>query len=215
MELSSNFGAQCIPTFMQFTVSCSGRKTDSFLSLLLCTLSAFGSTCARSEPLSSLWFETWDRKSSGFIWHFSLVTAESLFPPGKKKKSPLSFQLLMCTFFHSWRCSNVWPWKDLGSLLGQGPRGHAFLLTSWCFWWSSVLQPLPKNCSESSFSSFLWWVRMFERPYLNFIKITNCPFNLMHLFGVYAAILLCLAHDPTPLAAAGDVRSSSPQPQGN
>lgn len=100
----------------------------------------------------------------------------------------------MCTFFHSWRCRNFWPWKDFGSLLGQGPRGHAFLLTSWCFFLveSCVGASAQEVLRKESFSSFLWWVRRFEGPYLNVIKIVNCPFTLMHLFGVCATILLCL-----------------------
>lgn len=39
------------------------------------------------------------------------------------------------------------------------------------------------------------------------MKVVNCPFNLLHLFGVCITSLLCLAHDLTLLAAAGDVRS--------
>lgn len=175
------------------------------------------------QCLHQIWasvdFVVWDSRQEIFRIHLTLQFNHSwiLIPTRKKKKkSPLSFQLLMCTFFHSWRCSNFWPWKDFGSLLGQRPRGHAFLLTSWCFWWSPVLEPLlqQKVRRKENFSSFLWWVRRFERPCLNFIKVLNCPFNLLHLFGVCATILLCLAHGLTPLAAAGDVRSLlSPAPR--
>lgn len=61
------------------------KEIVKFLHPLLCIFSAFGRICTRSEPLSTLWFKTWDRKSRGFIRRFSWVTAESLFLPEKNQ----------------------------------------------------------------------------------------------------------------------------------
>lgn len=192
------------------------KEIVKFLHPLLRIFSAFGRICTRSEPLSTLWFKTWDRKSRGFIWRFSLVTAESLFLPEKPPTKPLCLCSCWCahSFIHrdaaisSLERTLVPSWgRALEDMLP--PDLMVLLVEPFCVWASAQ-----KVLGKKNFPSFLWWVRKFERPYLNFIKVLNCPFNLLHLFGVCSTILLCLAHDLMPQAAAGDVRSLlSPTPR--
>lgn len=175
------------------------------------------------QCLHQIWasvdFVVWDSRQEIFRIHLTLRFNHSwiLIPTRKKKKKALC--LFSCSCAHSFIHGDAaisGLERTLAPLLGQRPRGQAFLLTSWCFWWSPVLEPLLQQnvLRKENFSSFLWWIRRFERPCLNFIKVLNCPFNLLHLFGVCATILLCLARGLTPLAAAGDVRSLlSPPPR--
>lgn len=182
------------------------EKTVNFLYPLLCTFSTFGRVCTRSEPLSTLWFETWARKYQGFTWH-RWVTAESLFPPGKKN----ALCLCSCSYAHSFthgaaaisglEKTLVPSWAEPQRTCFP-PDLVALLVEPFCVWASAQ-----KVLGRKNFPSFLWWARRFERPYLNFIKVLDCPFNLLLLFCVCSTILLCLAHDLTPPAAAGDVRS--------
>lgn len=122
------------------------EKFVNFLYSLRCAFSAFGRVCTRSEPLSTLWFETWARKSWGFTWHFSLVTAESLFPTRRKKKKKKGLCLWRCSCAHFFICGNaaisglertlVPSWgrapEDVRSFWPRGASGGAFLCLSHC-----------------------------------------------------------------------------------
>ena len=182
----------------------------------------FGRDCTRSEPLSTLWFETWARTYGGFSWHLRLVTAESLFLPERKKKKNRRKHFVFavaCVHIPSlMELQQFVVLKGLWFPAGAEPQRLCvppdlvvLLVESFCVWASAqkVLE------GKIFLPALLCWVRRFERPCCNFMKISKCPFNLMLWFCVCSTIALCLAHDLTPpAAAAGDVRSLlSPTPR--